>query len=284
MKKIFYLIFSLIILTINQSNANECFTCQDIIETKNSCKVIIEKISGIDYLKIKTTETILEKYIKNKFDNNINISIKAKSAKALKNGEFKQIKASTPKLTYKNYTITNFEAKTLCPYNKFIEKNGQYYFPYDIPAEFSAQITNEDLNNIVSDYLYKQQNKIYINMFGINLIKLEAEKWIIENSKIRVIFDVQAPFLSSKITLSTNLKIQNGTIIFTNASNESATTINIKLNKILPYLNIYNPFCYIIKLAKNTNVQIYINDISVINDKIYLKGIFLIPKNCDITE
>ena len=105
----------------------------------------MSKITGVDFIKIQSTETALEKYILKKTSNKVDIELKAKNAKAINNGEFEKITAQSSKLTYKNFSVTDFKAQTICPYNKFLKQGSSYSFPYDIPAEFSAVITNEDL-------------------------------------------------------------------------------------------------------------------------------------------
>ncbi|MBQ2643961.1 hypothetical protein IJG14_00130 [bacterium] len=275
MKKLFYIIFLFIFfqnVAISDTICSNNFKCQNFEEMPNTINTKIAKIFGIDFLQIKLTEFSIEKYIKYKYKNNINISVNAKSAKALKSGEFRKIIAKSKRIFIKNYSISDFRAETLCPYNKVVLNQKEYMFPHDIPVSFSAVVTNEDLDNIYNEL---------INTFGINIGNICTIKWYIENSKLNILVDISSLFIKTKFTISTELSIADNDIIFSNISN---TKTSIYLTKMLPQINSFNPISFMLKLARNTNCYITIENVKIIDDKIYVQGMFIIPKNCDITE
>ena len=60
--------------------------------------------------------------------------------------------------------------------------------------------------------------------------------------------------------------------------------LSINLNNFLPQIMQNSPVFLMFNLSKNTNGMLNISDVKINDDKIYVKGIFIIPKNCDITE
>jgi len=281
LKVIKYFLLIVIFLFSEAAYSQGNLPCKKFHETKTSVGTVIEKMTGVNFLKIRAAEIYTERYIKKQSNNKVKISIKAKSAKALFNGEFTQIKASADKITYGNFSITDFKAQTMATNNIVIyDKNSEKcYFPKDLPIAFSTVITNEDLTKITNDYNYKKNSSFKVPLFGMNIFKVEAENWKIENSKLKIIFGAHSPFLNTKIKLTTALNVKDGEFVFSNSDE-----YNDKLNRLLTSLNFYNPFKYMVKLAENTTGCIEIKDVKVVKDKIYLKGIFLIPKNCDITK
>ena len=255
--------------------------CQDIKQTADSPLTFLSKATGINYLQIKANETALEKYILKKTSNKVDITIKAKSAKALKNGEFVQISAKAPQLAYKNYSVSDFNAQTLCPYNKFLKKGSSYSFPYDIPAEFSAVITNDDLTKANAELSKNDNNRIKMNVLGVNVGNIIVEKCYVQNSKINADIKVSVPFVSTKTTVSASLAVKDGQLVFEDMTSDK---ISINLNNFLPQILQNTPLFFMFDMSKNTKGMVHIGEIKMLDDKIYVKGMFIIPKNCDITE
>lgn len=270
MKKFILIVLALCIYNLPVF-ASHCYTCRNIPQTSDNVMTAIEKISGIEYLSVQATECYWQNYIKKNFQNDVKINIKTKNLHALKNLEFKEVSAKAKKLKLSNVTVSDFYVKTICPYNKIDVRNEKAVFPYDLPAEFSAVITNEDLQTITNS-----QNSKNKSPFGIqNVI------WRIENSRIKVTIDLAALLVNTRITFSTGLKINNGKIVLISPSGVSSS-LGMDVNKFLPYLNVHSPFSYVLRLAENTHSYIDLDYLNIDGDKIYLKGIFLIPQNCDI--
>lgn len=274
MKK-FFLLFILCIVLQTQAFAKSCYTCSNIPQTKDSLFTFIGKVTGYDFFAVQGAECYFQHYIKKNYNADVKLKIKAKNVKALKNGEFKEVSAKSKKLNCNTFTVSDFKAHTLCPYNKIDKAGDNIVFPYDIPAEFSAVITNDDLLSIV-----KSQNHMPndISFFAIKNIT-----WRIENSRLKILLDVSTPLSIVKLTFSTGLEISDGQVLFISPSGVNSSFL-FDVNKILPYLNMHSPFSYVLKLARNAHSHIDLEEISIRDDKIYLKGMFLIPRNCDIKK
>ncbi|MCR5260765.1 MAG: hypothetical protein K6C94_02890 [Candidatus Gastranaerophilales bacterium] len=272
MKKIFCLFIIFIIFAL-PSFSEQCgynYECPQIERQKSALDSFFAKFNGIDYIQIKFAEIAIEQYIKQKLNNDVSVSIKTESAKALKNGEFEQITVSADKIFIDKYVLSDFYAQTICPYNKIIIDNGDFKFPYDVAANFSACIENDDLNTIVSQYL-GQINSKYGGLLNVNCF--------LANSKLNIF--ISTPLLKQNYVFSTGLAVNNGNIIFTDL-NQYADSIYLK--NITSVLSSINPVYYRVKIASNTYCFINLQTLSVLDDKIYLQGLFIIPKNCGITE
>ncbi len=275
MKKIVLLLIFCLFLQM-PALAKHTYTCPVVKEIPHDPGTILAKITGMQYFAVQSVEAYLQHYIKKNYGCDIKIDIKAKSLKALKKGEFRQVSATSKKIKGDGFTISDFKAKTLCPYNRFIISNDYVFFPYNIPAEFSATVTNEDLQ-----YMSSCQNSFFkVNSSFLGISKIN---WRIENSRLKITLEVATPFVKTRVTVSTGLAIKNGKVVLYSPSGTS-TAIKFDVNKILPFLNYHNPFSYVVKLAENADSFIDLDELTIKDDKIYVKGIFLIPKNCDINK
>lgn len=270
--KNFFITFFIFLFFQLPVSAKYSYNCQSIEQIPDSAVTIIGKLSGYDFISVKAYELYFENYIKKNYNSDVNLSIKAKSIKALKNGEFKEVKATADKLNFNNFTVSDFNAKTLCPYNKILKIDNRVFFPYAIPVEYSAVITNEDLQSII-----KSQN------FSIPFYIVKKVDWLIENSKIKTIIECNALFTTVKLTFSSGLKLKDGKVFFDSVEDINSP-FKIDVKKISSILNLYNPFTEIIKISANTFGYLIYDDIEIENDKIYIKGMFLIPQNCDIKK
>ena len=119
MKKI--ILFLIIILFSNTANADICeVTCPNINITENES--LLNKVTGMNFISKKIIETAIEKEINEELNSKANADLKIYSVKKLKNGEFKGLKLKSEQIKYKALSLSNFEAETICQYNKVIFK------------------------------------------------------------------------------------------------------------------------------------------------------------------
>ena len=118
MKKIFYILLALIMVQ-SQAISKVHYVCQNIVPTKGN---VVEKVTGVDFIERKGVETIIEKYLRFTLKSKINFKLDTPNARALRNGEFKSFTATAKKIQVDGVSISDFEAKSVCPYNKFLMK------------------------------------------------------------------------------------------------------------------------------------------------------------------
>lgn len=277
MKKIIYVLLAIMMLQ-NQTISKVHYTCQHITPTKGN---VIEKVTGIDFIERKGVEAIIKQYLRFTLKSKVNFKLETPNAKALRNGEFKSFTAKSKKIRVDNISISDFEAKSLCQYNKFLMKKDYIGFPYDIPVSFSATLTNDDMN-----YMFKkmeEQNPGYLTLpLGkLSLAKISDLTWKTENSKARIMFKIITPIIDTKVTYTTSFNIINGKLTM----GQSTSNLNAQMQKnVNRFLSKFNPFTQAVTLAEDAQAHLEITHILMQDDKIYVKGIFLIPRNCVIKK
>lgn len=262
----------------NQVFSSICYSCQDIAPTRGNT---FEKVTGADFLERKSAEAIVEKYLRHTLKSKINFHLDASSAKALRNGEFKSFTASAKKIKTDDISISDFEAKSVCSYNKFLMKKDYIGFPYDIPVSFSATLTNDDMNYMFSKMEAKNKDNLRLPFGKLTIARVNDIKWETKNSKSRISFKIITPIIDTKVTYTTMFSVIDGQINV----GESTSNLNAKMQKnINRFLRKFNPFSQAVELAKNAQAQLEITHILLLGDKIYVKGVFLIPRNCVIKK
>lgn len=277
MKKILYILLALIMVQ-SQAISKVHYVCQNIVPTKGN---VVEKVTGVDFIERKGVETIIEKYLRFTLKSKINFKLDTPNARALRNGEFKSFTATAKKIQVDGLSISDFEAKSVCPYNKFLMKKDYIGFPYDIPVSFSATLTNDDMN-----YMFKkmeEQNPEYLTLpLGkLSLAKISGLTWKTENSKARIMFKIITPIVDTKVTYTTSFNIVNGQLSMGNSTSNLNAQMQKNVNK---FLSKFNPFTQAVALAEDAQAQLEITHILMQGDKIYVKGVFLIPRNCVIKK
>lgn len=265
---------------MNSTQASTCYTCEKYIPTKG---FFTEKITGADFFERKTVEKIAEIYLKKTFHSPIKVQLKTKNARALRNGEFEKLKIKSSKIKTDGIYLTNFEAESICPYNKFLYKKDFLGFPYDIPIKFQTVLTNDDLNRM-TEYFYTNNRNLFVFPIGRhNAVQVNNIHWKIENNKLRIYCELRMFKINTKITFATAITVENGKPAFSYISGVDKRLYKV-VNKFLFLLTQNNPFVYTVQLAENANGKLDFTEIYIKNDKLFLKGVFLIPKNCVITN
>ena len=277
MKKIVYLLLVFIMLQ-SQAISKVCYNCQEITPTKGN---VFEKVTGIDFIERKGTEAIIEKYMRYTLKSKIHFYLDATSAKALRNGEFKSFTASAKKIQIDDISISDFEAKSVCPYNKFLMEKDYIGFPYDIPVSFSATLTNDDMNYMFKRMEQQNPNSLRVPLGKITLAKVSDLTWKSENSKARISFKIITPVVDTKVTYTTSFNLVNGQLVLNNTKSNLNAQMQKNVNR---FLSKFNPFTQAVELAKDAQASLDITHILMQGDKIYVKGVFLIPRNCVIKK
>ncbi len=277
MKKIIYFLFIFVIIQ-TPAFSKLCYNCEEVTPTKGN---VFEKVSGIDFIERKGAEAIIEKYLRFTLKSKVHFYLDAESAKALRNGEFNSFSAKAKKIQVDGVSVSDFEAKSICSYNRFLMKKDYIGFPYDIPVSFSATLTNDDMNYMFQKMEEQYKDNLRIPFGKLTVARVSGITWKTENSKARIVFKIITPIVDSKVTYTTSFSLVNGKL---NLGNEKSN-LNSKMQKnVNRFLRQFNPFTQAVELAKDAQAQLEITDIILNGDKIYVKGVFLIPRNCVIKK
>lgn len=280
MKKILIILSFLLMLP--------CFgaTQNDIVCPYKSLKMmdnesVLNRITGLSFLSKKIVETAIQKEIKRETGFNIDASINLFSIKALKKGEFKELKLKGKNLHYESFSLAGFEAQTICPYNKVVLKDNKIYYPQDMYMKFKGEINNQDIQNVINSEEFKTAvSKVSLKVFGIKGASILPPK--IEINQGFVFFDVpiQTLFLKKPIDIKmySEIGVKNNKIELKNI-NVGDSTDSAFNDIIKPALNVINPFLYNVNSANNKYSKLSVTKAQISDNIINIEGIVTVKKN-----
>ena len=236
---------------------------------------IINKLTGINFASEKIAEIIIENELRKSLNSKIYADLDIYSIGSMNKGEFKSLKLRSNRIQYKAFSISDFEAKTRCGYNKIIYKNKRIYYPDEMFFDYKAAITNEDIKHILnSNEFQKKLNKFPLNIKGNSVLKIRTPEIEIKNGKIYYTIPVETLLVNFVINFNSELTINNNTINLTNISPNSifSSITNSLTDKI-------NPFKYEMGTLNGKYCKINITKVKISDNIINTEGIFIINKN-----
>ena len=280
MKKIICtLICILISLTAYGNSCN--VTCPSetmkVIEDEN----VFLKVTGINFLTKKIVETAIEKELKDELNSKFNAALDIFTLKRLKNGEFKNLLLASENFRYKAMSISDFKAETICPYNQIIYKNKKVYYPNDLPFKFNANITNNDIKNIIkSKEFQKQIQRSAVKINGFTTLEVQEPIVTINNGQLEFSIPIRT-FLSNEpfiMNLNSNIEVANNKIMLKDTTFSTNSNI-INIDILGGIINQVNPVAFQINSIDSKYCKIYITSAKIQGNIIKTEGIFIINKN-----
>lgn len=264
------------------SYANTCsVTCPSeaikIIENEN----ILVKVSGINFLTKKVIETAIEKELKDELNSKFNADLNIFTVKRLKNGEFKSLLLKSENFKYKAMSVSDFKAETICPYNQVIYQNKKIYYPNDLAFKFNANITNNDIKNIIkSTEFQKQIQRSSIKINGFTTVQVYEPTVTIDNGNLNFTLPIKT-FLSEKpfeFKIKSNIEVTNNKIVLKDTTFSSNSNI-INIDMLGSIINQINPVAFQIDSINSKYCKIYITSAKIQGNVIKTEGMFIINKN-----
>lgn len=246
-------------------------------------------VSGMNFLLTRAAESQVEKALKKDLSGKFKVDIVPFGAKNFMDGKFKSMIITSKNLMYSGANFSDFHAETVCGYNQIIYKNNkEIYFPENVLFKFSGVITSEDFSKtVMSEQYYSALNKMNVSIANRVIFRIFDPSAKIENDRINMSFKVMTPFVFtseiSDVNVNAGLAVENGRIVFTDMDLGSSNS-KLNLTKMLPIINKLNPLTYEHNVSKNTKGITKISNIKVANSKIYVDGLFIIPKNYATTK
>ena len=280
MKKIICtLICILISLTAygNSCNVSCPSETMKVIEDEN----VFLKVTGINFLTKKIVETAIEKELKDELNSKFNADLDIFTLKRLKNGEFKNLLLVSDNFRYKAMSISDFKAETICPYNQIIYKNKKVYYPNDLPFKFNANITNNDIKNIIkSKEFQKQIQRSAVKINGFTTLEVQEPIVTIKNGQLEFSIPIRT-FLSNEpfiMNLNSNIEVANNKIMLKDTTFSTNSNI-INIDILGGIINQVNPVAFQINSIDSKYCKIYITSAKIEGNIIKTEGIFIINKN-----
>jgi len=242
----------------------------------------IQNISGLNYLAARFAESKISKQLHNYVDGDIKVKIDSFSATDLAAGKFKKFSVNGKNISFNDFYMTSIDAESTTDMIHVDYKSNPVAVLTPINVAFNGVITENDLNRTVSSSNY--QKKLKNIKLGSDLIRVSFlnPKVKLENNRIIINADVQISGTPVVVPVEINsgLKISNNMIILSDVKLNSA---GMGLGVSFPE-NVYtslNPFLYSIKELKLTNQKLNLEDVSIEDNQIKIKGSLWLPKSTD---
>ena len=278
---LFFLFFTTPVNAVEEE-CSETSICPQTNVVSGPIASTLSKISGMNFIVSKTIESQVKKQMDKALLADFKVNIEPFGARTMMQGKFKKITAHADSAYIDGLYISNINAESLCSYNHFVYKDGQVYTNEDFLLGFSAEITSNDLQKVVNTPEYiKLMNSLNVSFAGVSMFKIFSPKAQIKGDRLVFSMNIVSPLTLGEpkmITSSMGMSVENGKILFTDVQT-SPSIANANLNTLLPILNKLNPLTFKSNILNNPKSIIKIKDVNIINDKIIVKGLVIVPKN-----
>lgn len=256
--------------------------CPAVPKVSGPIASTLSKVTGMNFFVSKTIESQVKKQMDKALTADFKVKITPFGARSMMQGKFEKITAHADSAYIDGFYLSNINAESLCGYNHFLYKDGQVYTNENFLLGFTADVTSNDLQKIISTPEYmKLVNSMNVNVAGISVFKIFDPKAEIKYNRLIFSMRVVSPLTMGQpklISSSMGMAVENGRILFTDIQTTPAIA-STNLNSILPVLNKLNPLTFKTNILNNSKSIIKIQDVNFENDKIVLKGLVIVPKN-----
>lgn len=229
----------------------------------------------LNFFQSKILEKIISVQVRKVVGGDIKTKITSYGAKALRIGIFKSAFIEGKNLSFDGINISGFVAETTTENNRLdISDKSNPKLLTDVQADFKTILSNEDLKTIITAPVcqneIKKINKNLAPFIRVNTLDVWADKG-------RLKFKVN---LSSGL-FGSEFSISGSTSVFSDG--EKVVMKDMEISKktsfaknLLSMLNNLNPINLVIKQFDNANIDILVNNINIVDDKIEIFGIIKI--------
>ena len=229
----------------------------------------------LNFFQSKILEKIISVQVEKVVGGNIKTKITSYGAKALRNGIFKSAFIEGKNLSFDGINISGFVAETTTENNRLdISDKSNPKLLTDIQADFKTVMSNEDLKTIITAPIcqneIKKLNKNLAPLVRVNTLNVWADK-----GRLKFRVNLSSGLFGSEFSISgsTSVFSDGNKIVIKDMEISKKTQF---ANNILSLLNSLNPINLVIKQLDNANIDILVNNINIIDDKIEIFGIIKI--------
>lgn len=242
----------------------------------------LSKYSGMNYLVSTTLESQVRRQMNKALSGNFKVDITPFGAMSMLEGKFKSIEANSDSAIIDGLYLSNVSGQSLCGYNRFVYKNGEVLTAENFLLGFRAEITSNDLQKMMNTPEYTRLlNSLNVNFGNVSVLKVFDPKAEIKDNKLIITVRYMAPLAMrepKKASIKMGIIAQDGNIEFTDIETMSGHSA-FNVNGLLPILNKLNPLAFNANVLNNSKSIIKLKDVAIINDRIIIKGLVIVPKN-----
>lgn len=237
---------------------------------------------GATSLSEKIAQARISSELKKATHQHFDVYVKSYSFQDFVHGRFKSIVISGKDLDIEGAHLSSLELKTLCDFNYVQFNRTPIRFKENLIIGFTTVISDDDLMKTVESNGYLDKlNCVNVKGCGITFFKLSGADVQIKNNKLFFKVRVTSQLLLAEpldIKMSTDLKVEDGRIVFTKVDLSSLPN-GMDLTNFAYRLNAINPLTFSLDVLENKNTKMCIKDVKIVGDKIIIKGNIFIPKN-----
>ncbi len=279
MKKVLLVLGLLVFINI-PALGSDCAAdmCAEPYDLSNGVSRFFSTVSGSNFASQKVAQTIVKKEIKkNSETSDLKVKVKSFSGKDLKEGRFKSMSVSGKDVSIGDVYISELNAHTVCDFNYIASnpKNSkEVIFKENFPVDFAAKFSQDDINKMISS---KDYQKVVADLNAIGkdsgLFRISSTYVRIKNNRFLYVIKFSIPFVKKyqEVVISSDLKVKNGEIAFTDTKILNSN-FNMDVSKMAKILNYINPLDYSLDIIDNKDTKLNIQNVSIENDMVVLKG------------
>lgn len=283
-----FLLFTGLMFSITlPSNAQNNYVCVSPYDMSSKSSTMISKLTGTNFLGSKIAEHILKSEVTKNAKGDFSVSVDSFSVSDLKEGRFKSLEIQGKNVVADGVYFSSMDIRTLCDFNYIVydKQNSNAIFKEDFPLGFGVTFSEEDLNNTMKAVGYDQMIE-KVNSFGkaLALFDIDSTSVKIKDNKLIYVFNVNVPLLNfvsgSKfsVALITDLRVENGKVILDNPELLNSYA-KVDLGKLTSVFNYLNPLEYSLKVMKDKNADLKVQNVHIVNNKVNITGIINVPKD-----
>ncbi len=263
---------------------NTCYA--GVYPVSNTVSRGIQGIFGLNFGARKIVESIIESQISNLIQKgNIKVSLKSYSAGDLIAGKIKNFHIVGKKIESNGIYLSKVEAESLCDFTWFDYKSKPALLKSPLFIKYSADVSKEDLKKIFESDTIKSALtgiKVRVGLIDFGEVDFVNIKPDIKNEKISMKISLvyrRMPFtFTFPINLETAIKVKDDKIFLTSLKFPSGA-VNDEFRFITNSLELNNINIFDLKTLEKDGSEINIKKIKIVNDKIFLEGIFWLPQD-----
>ena len=228
----------------------------------------------LNFFQSKVLEHIISSQIKNTVGGNIKTKINSYGAKALRNGIFKSAKTEGKNLAFEGISITSFTATTITENNRLdIGDTSNPKLLTDIQAEYIATLSNEDIKTIITAPIC-QKEILKFNKKLAPFAQIYDIDIFCKTNRLHFRINLLSELFGTNFSVSGSTDVYSDGNIAELRDIEFSKKIKLGLSeKAILLLNNLNPINLVIKELDDAHLDINVNKIKIIDDKIQIFGI-----------
>lgn len=255
---------------------------------KKSLSGNLLSLSGINFLSRNFVENEIKKAFKKETNSTPKVKVESFYGTNFFNGEFKNLSGTSKNITYKGFYFSDLEFNSVCDYNKITYKNNALSFDTNFLLKYKTTITQNDLNKYIATTNYAKTIEKLNNDKNISsLFKIDGGKIQIKQDKLVFKYKV-IPFPKTDLGMFSNF-IKPVDVAFSGGirvEDDKIKLCDIDFNSFkfaydafLPFINMTNPTKFDIKVDKNNNGTLKVQNAIIENEKIVLDGYVFVNQN-----